>query len=300
MFFVCSPPSSSIVPGHSRGFRSLQSDGVQFCRGTEDDINQLYNDPAGKTYNVISNVLKEMSALFTDEVFNIGCDETGVVDDCTLNSTFAFERKLFQEIATSWKKTPAGWEEAAFDAGAATTNTIVDAWSRHTAAEVIRDGWTAIESHEQAFYMTDAVPGGPDGWSKMWYDIAIGVPAINMSSLLGGEISMWTDSYCFSDQCGAFGPNHPVPVGAPLFHPDNDVEFAKSIGGMIWPRGYVGAAAFWNFNKTSVPNSTEFVSSIWNLNNKMIARGQLVCPTNCTCDQLTSCGTPYLKKKKEE
>ena len=283
------------VPGHSRGIRPLESDGVQFCRGTDEDVNQLLNDPAGVTYSVIKDLLEEMSDLFVDDVFNIGCDETGVVDDCTLNSTFTFERKLFNEIATSFKKTPSGWEEAAFDAGAATKNTIVDAWARHSAAEVILNGWNAIESKDSAFYMTAAVPGGAAGWSKMWYDISTGVSPANMSMLLGGEISMWTDTYCFSDQCGAFGPGHAVPVGAPLFAPDTDAAFAQSIGGMIWPRGYVGAAAFYSYNSTVDPSSKDFVESIWELNDKLIARNLLVCPTKCTCDQLTACGKPYLK-----
>jgi hexosaminidase len=283
------------VPGHSRGFRPLMgAAGVQYCRGDSADDNQLFNDPAGKTYGVIRDVLQEMSTLFPDDVFNIGCDETAVVDDCTLNSTFAFERKLFKEIDGTFKKTPAGWEEAAFDAGAATPRTIVDAWSHRSAAEVIAKGWRAIESNATSFYMTEAVKGGPDGWKRMWYDIATGVPTANRSALLGGEISMWTDTYCYIDQCGAFGPNEPVPVGAPLFSPSKDAEFAKSLGGMIWPRGYVGAAAFWSFNATQDPTSAAFVEGVWALNEKLQKRGQLVCPTKCSCDQLSSCGKPYI------
>jgi len=281
------------VPGHSRGIRPLMSNGVQFCRGEDADDNQLYNDPAGKTYGIVRDLLQEMSTLFPDEVFNIGCDETGIVDDCTLNSTFSFERKLFSDIADVFNKTPAGWEEAAFDAGAATSDTIVDAWARHSAAEVIARGWRAIESKDSAFYMTSAVKGGPVGWKAMWYDISTNVPPSNISRLLGGEISMWTDTYCFSDQCGAFGPKHAVPVGAPLFPPSMDEKFGKSIGGMIWPRGYVGAASFWSYDAKVDPSSDAFVSKIWTLNDKLVARGSLVCPTNCTCDQLSACGTPY-------
>jgi hypothetical protein len=83
-------------------------------------------------------------------------------------------------------------------------------------------------------------------------------------------------------------------VGAPLFAPDTDAAFAQSIGGMIWPRGYVGAAAFYSYNSTVDPSSQDFVESIWELNDKLIARNLLVCPTKCTCDQLTACGKPYL------
>ena len=280
------------VPGHSRGFRALESEGVHFCRGSDPTANQLYNDPEGKTYGVIRDVLEEMSTLFPDQVFNIGSDETGVVDACSLNSTFAFERKLLSEIEQGFNKTPAGWEEVAFDAGAATPETIVDAWTRYNASYVIAHGWRAIESSAPHFYMTEAVPGGPTGWAKMWYDIGTNVPKVNSTRLLGGEISMWTDTYCYIDQCGAF--KGATPVGSALFDPARDVEFGKSLGGMIWPRGFVGAAAFWGFDPASDPTSVPFVKTINALNDKLAARGSLVCPTTCSCDQLTACGKPYI------
>jgi hexosaminidase len=78
------------VPGHSRGMIPVEgspagspairqpfADGVQFCTDAA-SRSQLYGDPDGKTYKVVHALMKEMAALFTDEVFNIGCDETGV------------------------------------------------------------------------------------------------------------------------------------------------------------------------------------------------------------------------------
>ena len=280
------------VPGHARNMRAIESQGVEFCKSNDPQVNQLFNDPANNTFNAVHSLLKEMSSLFVDDVFNIGCDETAVVDRCTLNSTFQFERNLFQAVHRDFQKTPSGWEEAAFDAGAATSDTIVDGWSHHLAAEIIAKGWRAIESHEQAFYMTAAVPGGPEGWKKMWYDISTNVPASNISRLLGGEISMWTDTYCTTDQCGAFAGA--VPVGSALFPPAMDVEFATSLGGMIWPRGFVGSAAFWNFNASVNVSSSSYVDSIWALNDKLAKRGSRVCPTKCSCDQLSACGKPYI------
>ena len=106
-------------------------------------------------------------------------------------------------------------------------------------------------------------------------------------------VVQWTDTYCFEKQCGAFGPGQ-VPVGHALFSPKRDSEFAKSLGGMIWPRGYVAAAAFWNFNSTTDPASDAFVSSIWKLNDYLVSKGGLVCPTNCSCDQISACGKPYI------
>jgi N-acetyl-beta-hexosaminidase len=37
---------------------------------------QLYHDPHNVTLNIVSAVLQEMSALFPDEYFNLGADET--------------------------------------------------------------------------------------------------------------------------------------------------------------------------------------------------------------------------------
>lgn len=109
-------------------------------------------------------------------------------------------------------------------------------------------------------------------------------------------MSMWTDTYCYINQCGEEASG-PVPVGHKLFDPAFDKEWGQSVAGMIWPRGYVAAASFWNYNKTSDPTSVEFTSAIWRLNDQLIARGSWSCPTNCSCDQLSACGNPYLKPK---
>jgi hypothetical protein len=69
---------------------------------------------------------------------------------------------------------------------------------------------------------------------------------------------------------------------------------------MIWPRGFVGAAAFWNYNASVSPSDPAFVSSIWSLNNLLASRGSLVCPTNCSCDQLTACGVPYIQPEPQD
>ena len=81
------------------------------------------------------------------------------------------------------------------------TCTIVNAWSWHSASEITATGRKAVESRSSAFYFTSAVPGGPAGWSKVWYDIGTGVPQSQRELLLGGEMSMWTDTYCYIAQC---------------------------------------------------------------------------------------------------
>ena len=139
-------------PGHSRGYMpvSFGADGVQFCEPKAPTRTQLYGDPGGKTYKIVHDLMKEMSALFEDDVFNIGCDETGVKGPCTTESTFGVERKLFSAIATEFNKTPEGWEEAYFDAQAATNDTIVNAWATHTASQITAVGRRAVESRALA------------------------------------------------------------------------------------------------------------------------------------------------------
>ena len=102
---------------------------------------------------------------------------------------------------------------------------------------------------------------------------------------------MWSDTYCYEAQCGASAGA--TPVGAALFPPWADASFARSIGGMIWPRGYVGAQAFWNYDASVDPSSAEFANAIWKLNDELAARGSLTCPSHCSCDQLSACGKPY-------
>lgn len=125
------------------------------------------------------------------------------------------------------------------------------------------------------------------------YDIATKVPAAQLPLVLGGEMSMWTDSYCYIDQCGSSTGR--VPTGHALFDPAQDAAFGKSIGGMIWPRGFVGAAAFWNYNNATNPADPAFVTSIYKLNDEVKARGGFVCATNCSCNQNTQCGVPYIQ-----
>lgn len=280
------------VPGHSRGFVPLESKGIKFCT-SGGGRSQLYGDPENKTYAILHNLFKEMTSLFKDDVFNIGCDETGVRGPCTQKSTFELERKLFNAISKEFGKTPEGWEEAYFNAGAATNNTIVDAWARHTAGQITKTGRRAVESSDKHFYFTQAAPSGSAGWSKCWYDISTGVDPSQLSLLLGGEISMWSDTYCYVKQCDPTSTSK--PVGHELFDPKYDDEFGKSIGGMIWPRGYVAAAAFWNFNSSADPKSDKFTDAIWKLNDDLIDRGSRVCPSKCACNQVSACGKPYIK-----
>jgi hypothetical protein len=64
-------------------------------------------DERKKTSQLITNTWLLQKALFTDEVFNIGSDETSAKGRCSVNTSFAIERRLLQAIQTDFKKTPA-------------------------------------------------------------------------------------------------------------------------------------------------------------------------------------------------
>ena len=286
------------VPGHARGMLPLEGEGaVEFCTDAP-TRSQLFDDPARRTYGTVESLVDEMASLFPDAVFHVGCDETSVKGRCPLNTTFAFEQRLAEHVAEALGKTAEGWEEVLFSAGAATNRTIINAWHRHRPPEITKTGRRAVESWAEHFYFTRPAKGGPEGWAPCWYDISTGVPADERPLLLGGEMSMWSDTYCYEDQCGS--SVGPVPVGAPLFPPSMDAEFAESVGGMVFPRGFVGAAAFWNFNATADPSSKGFEAAIWRLNDQLIARGAKSCPSRCSCDQLTACGKPYIEPSQRQ
>ena len=274
------------VPGHSKGFFPIASQGIKFCSAQN---KQLYGDPGNSTYNILQKLFKEMKDLFKDEVFNIGADETSVSGPCSLQSTSDLEKKLLMEIQTNFNKTPEGWEELLFKANSATPESIVNAWARHTAKEIIDTGRKAVESRDSWFYFTKPAQNYPKGWEPCWNDIAEGINETSRHLLLGGEMSMWTDSYCIINQCLN---TDKIPGASSLFPPAKDKEFQISIGGMIWPRGFVGAASFWGYNKSLDSQSQEFEDKVWKLNDMVIQRGGITCPTKCRCNQLEQCGKP--------
>ena len=92
----------------------------------------LLGDQHAMAARVLRALLGEMAALFSDEVFHIGADETfvqsGPKERCTANGTAALEKQIVDAVANDFGKTPAGWEQVLFKTGAATKETIVYAY----------------------------------------------------------------------------------------------------------------------------------------------------------------------------
>jgi hypothetical protein len=68
------------------------------------------------------------------------------------------------------------------------------------------------------------------------------------AAVLGGELSAWSDDYCLPLECSAwtnrFPPSeHKLANASCLYTRERDDAFARSIAGMVWPRGFVAAGA---------------------------------------------------------
>ena len=291
------------LPAHARGLLSLDSQTggagtVRFCQTKDVGYqrrDQLYDTPA--TRQTLSALLSEMADLFGDPVLHIGGDETYAAGPCTRNTTKSLQKFLCNAVTTGMNRTVAGWEELLFDAGAASPHAIIQAWGGYTPPNITKMGRYAINSISHHLYTgPDVGPGKPGppwlGWARSHYDIAEGVPSDERKLLLGGEMAYWTDAYCPTLQCGAFG-GPPQPARA-MFPPSQDEAFGKSVGGILWPWGYVGAGSLWNYDAAADPTGAGFVARIYKLNDQLAARGSTVCPSRCNCTELASCGQPYV------
>jgi hexosaminidase len=183
------------LPGHARGLLPLAASGdLLFCTNGS-AASQLFHDPAGRTLGTLKALLGEMAALFAaEQVLNIGADETGRAGVCgNVSLTYGLELDVAAHVGVLGRDVQ-GWEELLFNAaapgGAALPNgTIIAAWSRHRAADVVAEGFRAIEAHNKFFYLNKfaRAPATP------WVDIGEGVRDADRHLLLGGEMSMWTD-----------------------------------------------------------------------------------------------------------
>lgn len=61
---------------------------------------------------------------------------------------------------------------------------------------------------------------------------------------------------------------------------------------MVWPKAAIAAGAFWNYDDSLSDADLVTVAAA------AVARLELsnldACPTDCDCDELSRCGSPYL------
>ena len=279
------------MPSHAHGLLPISSAGLLFCDGSGPTAEEVFNDPANSTLNVLNALFGEMAGLFPDSMMSIGADETDCTPMCSCDSIAALERALIANLEGPLGKTSAGWQEVLVETKAASRNTIVQAWWYVSPGDIIALGNRAINANHSAFYLTRPPGPFPFAWAAFWADIAASVNASSRPKLLGGVMSAWTDLWTDPWECMGGAP---PGTGGPLFPPSMDSFFYKSLGGMIFPRGLVGASSFWNFDPSVDSQSPDFVAAVWALNDRLIAAGAFTCPTRCDCDLLMACNVPYL------
>lgn len=258
------------VPGHSGSF-CKHLPGIVCC------ADQILDDAAGNSVTVMSKLFAEMASLFPDEQMHIGCDETGATPPCTLANTKSFEIAMIQKLRML-KKIPAGWEEVLFTTQAAVgfPSVIVHSWHHTHWEQVVGKGHRAVFSNLEPFYL------GSEPAANMWIDLTMNVTnATKVASLLGGEISVWSDEY----------------LGTCMFSSENDALFESSTSSYIFPRAAVAAGSFWRWDHRVNVSSPAFEGAFSAMKKRLGDRGVVTCPcttlTTNGCDQNMQCGAPY-------
>ncbi|KAK3752448.1 hypothetical protein QZH41_013498, partial [Actinostola sp. cb2023] len=204
----------------------------------------------GVTLATMEGILSEMMSLFPDQLFHLGLDETFTDSECTEDNLKSLEVSLLKHVAVN--KTTVTWEEAFSSTATVLNSTIVQAWKSASIKSIVDSKRYAINSLSSHFYL-NYLAVSP---AKLWTDISAGLDQTEVKYLLGGEMAMWTDNYCYISEC--FNPSS-KPSTWWMYDPSHDAQFTQSISGIIWPRAVVGAASFWNFKQDLDPESADFL-----------------------------------------
>jgi len=262
---------------------AYKTKGLRFCNNS--GFLELYNDPEGVTVTTMKNILEEMMSLFPDQFFHLGLDEVTNSSLCTIESTKSLEQELM-EFLVQKGKIPYAWQEALTSTSAAIHGTVLQVWKGSVLKSLIDKGFQVIDSLSSHFYLSSFLD-----FSALWTDISAGLNPDERTLVLGGEMALWTDAYCFVDQCFLY--NRSKPLAWWMYGPESDPQFTESVSGIIWPQAIVGAGSFWNYQSEVKPDSPEFLMILNNQHKRMVQRGILTCPPGCKCDYLTRCGQKY-------
>jgi len=266
---------------------------------------QIYNDPDGKSLQILKDLIKEMAGLFPDEVFHLGMDEVENPVPCSAEGTIALESELVRYLKDDLNKTPMGWDPISNTLNA-TADVVVNSYQSSAGSQTFAEaGWTVVDSSNYNWYFThpagwdwrdECHPGGcagPLGWDACWLRPGADAAGDAAARVLGGEVSVWTDDYAYPQECGAWGETGSLANASCLYYRDFDDAYASSIGGITWPRGFVAAGAFWNFDEAVNVSSVEYTEMIYDFNDQVQERGGRVCSSGKVCDYLSEGETLY-------
>jgi hexosaminidase len=322
------PPPAPLT-GHSSGLIPLKAHGLSFCKDSATAYCssshcqiQLYDDPAGHTVRIVTAIYDELFALFPDEVFDIGGDETHVTGNCTMANLQGFEDKVLAHIVKKGKR-PLGWQQVYEVTGAARkvpsatvrvydnsatllqgpAPLLLNVTAANHDAVVADSGHYYLNSCCPATHghklcnLSSTSPNDPPGDQQACFYTDIAGFGMGNSSLtpaqrehvLGGSASMWTDAYCSTNECGAW--SGPTPGAAWMSSADHDDAFHDSLLASIFPAVAASAGAFYNYQ----PKPMVELTLRWAAFNDrvLLARGVRSCPNGCFCAEDEYCGAIY-------
>jgi hexosaminidase len=148
------------VPGH-QGRNVGLIDDLQWCSErppTASDYQwEVYDDPQGKTFGVISTLYHELIALFPDRYFHCGGDEVKAVGPCTVNGSLqSLEHKVLTLLKKAGK-TAQGWSELLLvtDGTVGFSDTVINAWQGNdpsdSPANVTKRGYRVVNSNSSVY-----------------------------------------------------------------------------------------------------------------------------------------------------
>ena len=238
-----------------------------------------------------------MSALFKDELFHIGTDETcfgpnvdgqvggctqlvGQMGPCTNITVRALEegmiklaKALPQQGRTPGKnKTVMMWSE--YGPGTQMIGpdpaTVVQTWRGPAAHEWAAMGQRVVLTGEN---FVGGSGGGQGDYNATPAGIAQGYVNVTqhftsrttLPLLLGSEVTCWGDAFlphgCPEDCSNTIGH------AEVLYPPSEDKAFGLWAGGWLWPRTFVAAAAFYSYNASvDAAASPGFIEAVFQLN----------------------------------
>jgi hypothetical protein len=271
------------IPGHAQGLESLKSLGLQFCAvdgmhrmGVRPERSTaLFDDPEGNTRRGLKALFAEVASVFEDPYVHMGGDEASGVGACTEENGAALESFVAETLA-GLHKTPVAWGDLAASVG---SDVVLEAWDRAAKGQ-----HEVVDATIQSSYLDVSAADRPA--SQFWEPVRQG------SRVLGGEAAIWTDSYCFSYQCGAASEDvgraagH-LPKAPGMYGRGADATFESSLSGLVWPRAFVKGAALWHRD----PQMS--VGHVLDAAHARLEKNVDACPQGCICDEVRRCGEVF-------
>jgi len=285
------------VPGHAGGFRVLGDEYVDFC---DEKKNTLA--PTNKTMTTLQTIFTEVSNMFEDEFIHAGFDEVCKHDVCPSGCSFdqvhLFEKQV-QDMILSLKKKPIGWNDVFSDPkqnepNAAEPGTLIQNWGKEAPEVFAMREFNVIDSTYREMYLNQQcctlepsdVVGNTEYFCFYRNHTGSGLTPELRTYVQGGEVAMWSDSYCPSPHCAING------TYGWMYDPSRDDVFSESYSNMIFPHASAAAGSLWSgYSQDLVPKglpSDKFIDALESHTFRLRHRNVSACKSGCSCDWYVS------------